>query len=136
VRLLGQKAKVWASSTLKAKDPRRYSVRNTFDGKPETAWVEGAAGMGYDESITIEFPQPASLSGFWLVPGYAKSLEVFLQNLAPERLVLSTGLPEEPAQLSPLADGQFHQRSSLPPAAFSQVAGKGGRMYPEARATP
>ncbi|QRK13159.1 discoidin domain-containing protein [Archangium violaceum] len=89
VTLLGQKAKVWASSTLKAKDPRRYSVLNAFDGKLATAWVEGAAGMGYGESITIEFPRPVTLSGFWLVPGYTKSLEVFLQNLAPDRMVLS-----------------------------------------------
>lgn len=87
--LLGQKAKVWASSTLKAKNPRRYSVRNAFDGKPETAWVEGAPGPGDGESLTVEFPRPVTLSGFWIVPGYAKSLDLFLRNRAPTRLVLS-----------------------------------------------
>jgi hypothetical protein len=82
VTIGGLRATVWASSTLVSRDGR-HSVKSLFDGKSETAWVEGADGVGNGESITVEFEKPVTLSGFVILPGYAKSVKTFVENVAP-----------------------------------------------------
>ncbi|OJH42344.1 hypothetical protein BON30_03835 [Cystobacter ferrugineus] len=81
-----QKARACASSTLAPK--ARYRVKNAFDGNVGTAWVEGAKGPGAGEWVVLEFEQPVSVYGMWVVPGYTKSMKTFLQNRVPRRLEL------------------------------------------------
>jgi hypothetical protein len=78
----GHPATARASSTLPSKDGR-YSVANLFDGRLDTAWVEGADSMGVGEWLEIEFDEPVELDGFLLAPGYGKSEKTFLENVAP-----------------------------------------------------
>lgn len=82
VTVAGVPACARASSTLKSAQGR-YAVSNLFDGKVETAWVEGAKGDGRQEWVAIEFDRPIALDGFLLAPGYGRSAETFEQNLAP-----------------------------------------------------
>jgi hypothetical protein len=79
----GKAATVRSSSTLPSKTPGRYSVANLFDGKLDTAWVEGAPGPGNEEWVEIEFDEPAEIDGYLIAPGYGKSRDVFLQNAVP-----------------------------------------------------
>jgi hypothetical protein len=81
----GHPATARASSTLPAKDGR-YSVANLFDGRLDTAWVEGAEGVGVGEWLELEFDEPVDLDGFLLAPGYGKSPSTFLENVSPFRV--------------------------------------------------
>jgi hypothetical protein len=83
-----KKAAVWASSTLQAKQPGRYSVKNAFDGDSTTAWVEGVEGDGRGESITVEFLENVTVKGFLLFPGYTKSVKTLIENVIPTSVTI------------------------------------------------
>lgn len=73
-----------ASSTLEHAD-NRYAVKNMMDGDPSTAWCEGKKGDGVGESFTIQVEQKPDEhychpEGIVIVPGYAKSEKVYLEN--------------------------------------------------------
>lgn len=88
VRIGGRQATVSASSVLKSKEPGAYGPSMLFDGKKETAWVEGAPGDGVGEWVEVAFQEAVSLEGFVLVPGYARSTDTFYKNVVPIRLQL------------------------------------------------
>jgi len=84
----GVPARARASTTLPSKDGR-YAVGNLFDGKLETAWVEGAKGEGEGEWIELELPSPVEIEGLVLAPGHGRTWKIFAANLAPRLLELS-----------------------------------------------
>lgn len=73
-----------ASSVLGA----TYQGSNLFDGKTETAWVEGAKGNGIGEWIKIKLDAkkvspsstPFSVFEVGIIPGYAKSKKTWEEN--------------------------------------------------------
>lgn len=76
--------KLRASSTLEhASD--RYAVSNLMDGDPATAWCEGNEGDGTGEAFTIQIEKKPDEhycypEGIAIVPGYAKSEKIYLDN--------------------------------------------------------
>jgi hypothetical protein len=71
-----------SSSTLK-----EYPVKNLFDNRIDTAWVEGAKGDGIGEWISIELNPAANstdcpiiLYYFGMIPGYLKSDKTWEEN--------------------------------------------------------
>jgi len=79
-----ERARTWASSELRdPKLPDRYSVKNVFDGKLDTAWVEGVPGDGEGEFVVVEFENPVAIDGFVLYPGYIKTRKTFVENSVP-----------------------------------------------------
>lgn len=84
-----------ASSTLPGRDAKHYAAENLGDASLATAWVEGVAGYGEGERITITFaPIPEhsdgiSFRGIELVNGYAKSEAIWRANSRVKRLAVS-----------------------------------------------
>src|SRR5690242_3745085 len=83
VQVGGTGATITASSTLKSSKPGQYAASNLLDGKRDTVWAEGAKGDGADEWVEIAFDAPVLVEGFVLVPGYAKSEDLFARNVVP-----------------------------------------------------
>lgn len=79
----GTGATISASSTLKSSKPGQYAASNLLDGKRDTVWAEGAKGDGADEWVEVSFDSPVLVEGFVLVPGYAKSEDLFARNVVP-----------------------------------------------------
>lgn len=88
VVIQGKPAKVIASSELQSKT-QRYSVLNAFDNDSTTAWVEGVAGNGVGETITVQFDQPQTLYGITLKAGYTKSTKLLMANATPHEIKLT-----------------------------------------------
>lgn len=88
VVVAGLQAVARASSVLASKPPGRYRIANLFDGKLETAWVEGAKGDGKGEWVEVAFARPVALDGFFLAPGYGLTPEIFQDNRVPALLEL------------------------------------------------
>lgn len=87
----------WATSTypIDEDDPGPYDAYCVLDGKPETAWVEGAGGNGVGESITLTGPMQ-TISGFSIRPGYHKispaGRDQYYQNARPAKIhVMANG---------------------------------------------
>ena len=65
-----------------------YHPSYVLDENPATAWVEGAAGFGVDESITIPLSAVRSARAIRLRiwNGYQKSMHLWTKNAMPERV--------------------------------------------------
>jgi hypothetical protein len=75
------------SSVLAPSTAASYGPGNLFDGRADTAWVEGAAaGNGEGEMVTLTFPRERLVEGLRLVSGYNKSKRLFDRNSRPSRL--------------------------------------------------
>ena len=79
-----------ASSVLPNQSGNSYDVANLFDGRLDTAWVEGVRGTGLGQSVTLEFPQPRAITTLLLRNGYLKSDRTYSRNARVRRLVIST----------------------------------------------
>lgn len=77
-----------ASSILAPQAGNRYGPDNLFDGRLETAWVEGKAGDGIGEWVLIETAAPIDIAGVQLLNGYHKNQTVFSRNGRVRGLVL------------------------------------------------
>jgi hypothetical protein len=62
-----------------------------FDGNRATAWVEGDADDGVDQSITMHFDRKRSLVGFEIINGYDKDQRIWSANSRVETVEASTG---------------------------------------------
>ncbi|CAL8973802.1 hypothetical protein RHODGE_RHODGE_02973 [Rhodoplanes serenus] len=82
-----------ASSVLAPQLGNSYGVRNLFAGDPGAAWVEGAAGDGTGEWVTIAFDGERLVRQIIVHNGYQKSSDLFVKNgrVARLRLVFSSG---------------------------------------------
>lgn len=72
-----------ASSTLAGPG---YAPRNAADGKPATAWCEGAAGDGAGEWLRLDFGRAVAVKVITLAPWYAKSRTTLAANGRVKRL--------------------------------------------------
>jgi len=70
-----------------------YGPQNLFDGRLETAWVEGKAGQGVGEWVVVELAAPLDIGSIQLLNGYHKNRDVFMKNSRVRgiRIGLSTG---------------------------------------------
>ena len=57
-----------------------YQPENVADGDRTTAWVEGVAGDGIGESLTIILEEPRRVTEIGIVPGYTKSEKIWTVN--------------------------------------------------------
>ena len=76
---------VTASSSLELGD-FSYWPGNAADGYPSTAWAEAAEGSGVDEWLRLEFGAPRSVREVQVLPGYAKTAELFHKYNRPKTL--------------------------------------------------
>lgn len=65
-------------------DSKQYSASKINDKRPDTAWVEGHAGDGTGESISLSFSQEdlnsKQINSFTIINGYTKNEKVWKQN--------------------------------------------------------
>jgi hypothetical protein len=72
--------KEWMKSVKASSTKNGYPLANLFDGKWETAWVEGATGPGVNEWIEVEMDSVIRFMGIILINGYAKSEQTYYAN--------------------------------------------------------
>ena len=77
---------VTATSTLSPEYGNTYDAPLAMDGSVSTAWVEGVAGQGSQQSITLFLDQTCMVSGFDIHSGYQKTQSLFYKNSRPEIL--------------------------------------------------
>ena len=68
------------SSVLEPQAGNSYGPSQLFDGRPETAWVEGRKGDGLGEGIVIEFDGLRAVREIALMNGYNKNKTSFERN--------------------------------------------------------
>jgi hypothetical protein len=76
------KASISASSQFKRTGgtENEFDPRNLFDGSLQTAWCEGADGIGEGESITLFFDNPVTINKAEMVNGWTKGEAFYVQN--------------------------------------------------------
>lgn len=79
-----------ASSVLKPSKAIRYEPSMMFDGNRETAWVEGEADNGINETLTLHFGRDRLLSGFEIINGYDKTQRIWEANARVKTLDATT----------------------------------------------
>jgi hypothetical protein len=79
---------VTASSWLDLGGEFQYRPGNAADGHPSTAWAEGAEGPGIDQWLRFEFGAPRTVREVQVLPGYAKTTDLFYKYNRPKTLHL------------------------------------------------
>ncbi|MBW6469567.1 MAG: hypothetical protein K0B85_10485 [Coriobacteriia bacterium] len=77
---------VTASSWLDLGEEFQYRPGNVADGFPSTAWAEDAEGSGIGEWLRFEFGAPRAVREVQVLPGYAKTAELFSKYNRPKTL--------------------------------------------------
>lgn len=80
-----------ASSVLKPQKGNYYAPGMMFDGRRETAWVEGKSDGGINETITLHFGATRKLAGFEIINGYDKDQRTWSNNSRVRTLDATTG---------------------------------------------
>jgi hypothetical protein len=84
-------ARVWsagASSVLTepGKDTNNLAANKAIDCDITTAWVEGVAGPGIDECITIDLGRDTKIYSIGIMPGFTASPEIYSGNNRPKKV--------------------------------------------------
>lgn len=80
---------VKASSSLASQGNFSYQAKNAADFTYETAWVEGAKGVGIGEYIEYQFsPKSARVEEVKIANGYVKSEKAWKENARAKKLKL------------------------------------------------
>lgn len=87
-------AEIYGSSFLQEKN-RSHTPERIFDGNLSTAWVEGVAGQGIDQWITMDFIGERKVEGLIIHNGYHKSEKLYYENSRPKEIVLQFSNGEE-----------------------------------------
>ncbi|MGE3545276.1 MAG: hypothetical protein AB7L28_15165 [Kofleriaceae bacterium] len=87
-RIAPTRYRISASSTLGGTGGRN-SVANLSDGKPDTAWCEGADGYGIGTELTIEFATPTKIARIGMLAGMVRADWLYEANAAPTSAVIS-----------------------------------------------
>lgn len=80
---------VTASSTLDPADA--YHPSYAFDSRVDFGWVEGSAGLGVGETLTVKLDRPLALAKLELWNGYQRSQDHFDKNARIKKLAISVG---------------------------------------------
>ena len=78
---------VSASSEL-AEANMVHSASRTMDGDKNTAWVEGADGQGYGQSIRFDFNNVYLVSDIRIRAGYHKNDDIYYKNSRPKEICM------------------------------------------------
>ncbi len=81
------RAGVEVSSTLKPE--AAYHKSYLFDQSVDYGWVEGVAGLGKGERITVTFDKPQEITGIQIYNGYQRSRDHFIKNARVASLKVS-----------------------------------------------
>ncbi len=101
-------------SVLKASSSGSYGPKNLFDGKPETAWVEGVEdGDGEGQTISVMYPSERSFTALVIQNGYNKSERLYQRNSRPSALLVTFSNGEQ--RNVPLEDRMGQQVIGLDP---------------------
>ncbi len=74
-------------SALKASSAGTYGPGNLFDGRPDTAWVEGMKdGDGEGQVVSVTYPSERSFRALLIQNGYNKSERLYERNSRPAEL--------------------------------------------------
>jgi hypothetical protein len=90
-----------SSSTLAPTAKASYQVEHLLDGKPDTAWIEGAKSTGKNEWIELEVAPNVNVWGIGLLNGYTKSPEHFTENGRPTKVQIQVWTPDKQLRRSP-----------------------------------
>jgi hypothetical protein len=104
--ILNNSFKLSASSTLSGK----YPTSNMTDFDLQSAWVEGANGLGIGEWITVNFDKTYMVAELIVFPGYGKSEELFYANGRLKEIKLRFG---ESSKTFTFADRFYAQSISI-----------------------
>ncbi len=88
-RNLSPHASTHASSVLPADHTATYEPWKAIDGNLATAWVEGVAGPGIGETLTLDFPGMAQITHIGIAVGYDSDQETFAANNRVKRIALT-----------------------------------------------
>jgi len=69
-------------------DIARYHPIKIDDGRKDTCWAEGSPGNGIGEWIEFSWEKPRDISGFTIIPGFAKDENVWNANSRPKTVEL------------------------------------------------
>ncbi len=94
-RIAPVRYRVTASSTLSGAGGR-YRAGNLGDGRPDTAWCEGAEGFGHGAELTINFTEPTKVAAVGLLPGMVRADWVYEANAVPTaaRIIINPAGPD------------------------------------------
>ncbi|MGC3999709.1 MAG: hypothetical protein QM767_20590 [Anaeromyxobacter sp.] len=94
-----------------------YHASYLFDGRLDFGWVEGAAGSGAGEGVTIELEKPVTLTGLEVWNGYQRSEAHFTRNARARGVTVSLdGRPPIPLELRDEQGSRIHLLPAGPPA--------------------
>lgn len=65
-----------------------YTPERAFDFNRETAWVEGVAGDGIGECITVQSEHEQPLAGIEILNGFAKSRQTYFNNNRVKKILI------------------------------------------------
>ena len=77
-----------ASSFLTEENGKTHTPENLY-ASPNAAWVEGKAGDGIGEYVTLTLEKPAQVSQLGIQSGYTETEELYLANSRPSELGIS-----------------------------------------------
>lgn len=81
--------KVKATSVREAMGENTYEAEHLIDGNYSTTWVEGAAGRGEGESVTVYFENKHPIKAIRIANGYQKSEKAYSENNRVKGIELS-----------------------------------------------
>lgn len=121
--------KASASSTLPSDGGLTYTVQNTLDGNPDTAWNSDGrkVGRGVGVTLTYTFAKPVDLRRITIVNGYTKGIR-YQQNGRIKRLHVSTDAGQQEWDLSDVRGEK--QALAVRPGVTTQVVFRVDEVYP------
>lgn len=107
-----------ADSALAPSSSGTYGPDNLFDGRPETAWVEGVEGQGEGQRLTLDFGRERALAAIVFSSGYNKSRRLHTRNSRPRHIRI-TFADGEAVEMT-IQDQMGKQRKKLFPPRTTQ----------------
>ena len=113
-----------ASSVLPASEYGTYVASNLDDGALDTAWVEGASGSGAGQSAKMSDPSgnKMTVSEVELMPGYAKSEDIYYKNARPKQVSVVADSGKVVAQVTLSDSYREVQAITFPAVSTSSLA--------------
>jgi len=78
-----------SASSVLSEENIVHNAGKIFDGKHDTAWVEGDEGFGIGESVTVNFDKEYTINEIQIAVGYQRTSELYDKNARPCDLKLT-----------------------------------------------